>query len=334
MERVIRAGIVGLGVGERHAATYRTLPDVEVTAVCDIDPVRLREVADRQRVALRSEDYRTVTEHPDIDVVSICSYDEAHVEQAVSSLRHGKHVMIEKPVALTRRDAERLLEAQQEAGRIVTSNLVLRASPRFQALRAMIRAGEFGDVFNMEGDYLHQILWKITEGWRGRQSFYSTVFGGGIHLIDLMRWLLDDEVTDVCGMGTDLAVRGTGYRWPDTIVNLLRFEGGCLAKSMTSLAVQRPQLHALSIHGTRMSFVNDVPDGRLWWGDDPDAGRPMTEPYPGIEKGDLLPDFIDAVRQGREPNVTTRDVFRVMDICFAAWESVEAGHTVKVSYQV
>ena len=98
--RSIRAGVIGLGVGEQHLRSYSAIADCEVVSVCDINPVQLQDVADRWNVSGRHTDFRKITENPDIDVVSICSYDDAHVEQAISAFEHGKHVMVEKPVAL------------------------------------------------------------------------------------------------------------------------------------------------------------------------------------------------------------------------------------------
>ena len=239
--RPIIAAVIGLGVGERHVASYRAIDGVDVKSVCDIDPVRLREVADRHEVVGRHTDYRKITEDPDIDVVSICSFDEAHVEQAISAFRHGKHVMIEKPVALTPADARRLLAAQQESGRLLTSNLILRASPRFLELRDRMALGEYGDIFYVEADYIHQILWKLTDGWRGRQSNYSVIYGGGIHLIDLVRWLLGREVVEVVGMANNILTCGSAYTSHDSAVNILRFEGDVLCKTFTTLGPQRTQ---------------------------------------------------------------------------------------------
>ena len=330
----LRAGVIGLGVGERHVVGYADIPGVEVAAVCDVDPARLAEVADRRGVAGRFTDWRRVTEHPDIDVVSVCSYDDAHVEQAVSAFAHGKHVMIEKPVALNRADAARLLRAWQDSGRMITSNLILRQSPRFRELKQWIAAGDFGDIVAMEGDYIHQILWKLTEGWRGRMDFYCVTYGGGIHLIDLMRWLLEDEVDEVCGMGNKLLTAGSQYRFPDVIVNLLRFRRGTLAKTMSNLGPQRTQLHRLDVYGTRKTFSNDLPHAKLFDGDAPENERAVTTPYPGVEKYDLLPNFVAAIRGEGGAYVGGTDIFRVMDVCFACWESVEAGRTVKVSYQI
>lgn len=330
----LRAGIIGLGVGERHLYSYTELAGVEVKSICDIDEKRLHDVGSKYGIEHRYTDYRRITEDPDIDVVSICSYDNVHAEQAISAFRHGKHVMVEKPVALNRDDADAVLRAQQDSGRAITSNLILRASPRFKELKQQIQAGEFGDVFCIEGDYIHQILWKIVTGWRGKMDFYCVTYGGGIHLIDLMRWLIDQEIEEVSGMGNKMLTRGTEYKYDDTIINLLRFKNGTLGKCLTTFGPQRPQLHAINVYGTKKTFVNDIPHAKLFDGDGENTEVSVTTPYPGTAKGDLLPDFISSIREGREPEVSARDVFRVMDVCLAAWESVQAGQTIKVNYSI
>lgn len=332
--RNLKVGIIGLGVGEQHLISYVAQPDCEVTAICDLSAERAREIGDRYGVAARHTDYRRITEDPDIDAVSICSYDDAHAEQAISALRNGKHVMVEKPVALNRRDEEEILRAQQDSGRLLTSNLILRRSPRFREVKRMAEAGEFGEIFYLEGDYIHDILWKITEGWRGRMEFYCVTYGGGIHLIDLMRWIMGREVTEVSGMGNKILTRGTGYRYDDTIVNLLRFDGGALAKTASIYGPRRTKFHALDVYGTELTFLNDMPDAKLFTGDRPEDESAMTAPYPGMAKGDHIPDFVAAIRAGREPDVTACDVFRVMDVCFAAWQSVCEQRTVRVDYVI
>lgn len=330
--RPLKAGIIGLGVGEQHLVSYADIPGCSVRAICDIDPAKLKDVGDRHGIGHRFADYRAIVEDPEIDVVSVCSYDDAHAEQVVAAFRNGKHVMVEKPVALNPVEAEAVVRAQQDSGRLISSNLILRRSPRFIRLRDMIQAGEFGEIFYMEGDYIHQILWKITEGWRGRMPFYCVTYGGGIHLIDLMRWMIGQEIVEVSGMANKILTRDTSYRFDDTFVNLLRFEGGCLAKTLTTFGPQRPKFHALNIYGTRGTFLNDVPDARIHSSDDPADEERDATPYPGMRKGDLLPDFVAAIREGREPAVSATDVFRVMAVCFATWESVRAGRTVRVDY--
>ena len=323
-----------MGVGEAHLRSYQSVEGVEVSGICDIDPDRLDEIANRYDVPGRHADYRGVTEDPDIDVVSICSYDDCHADQLLSAFRHGKHVMVEKPVVLHRADAEVVYREMDASGKLITSNLILRESPRFREIKRMIDAGEFGDIFYVEGDYLHQILWKITEGWRGQMDFYCTFFGGGIHMVDLMRWLKGEEFKEVTAMSNDVLTRSSRYKYSDFFAALMKFESGAIAKCATTLGPQRTKFHALNVYGSKLTFVNDMPDAKLFSGDEPSDERPMTVPYPGMEKGDLLPEFIDAIRNGHQPQVDEIDVFRVMDVCFAVREAAETGRTVTIDYLI
>ena len=328
----LRTGVIGLGVGEAHVRSYQEIEGVEVAGICDIDPARLALIGDRYGVGGRYSDYRAITENPDIDVVSVCSYDDRHAEQILSALRNGKHVMVEKPFVLHKTEAEAVLRALNDSGRKITSNLILRRSPRFREVRQMIQDGLFGDIFYLEGDYLHEILWKITEGWRGRMDFYCTFYGGGIHLVDLMRWLLGQEFTEVTAMSNSIRTNGTSYQYPDFFAALMRFESGAIAKCATSLGAQRTHFHALNVYGSKRTFVNDIPNAKLFDGHKPESEHAMTAAYPGMEKGDLLPDFIDAIRNDRAPRVDEKDIFRVMDVCFAVREAAESGRTIKVHY--
>jgi predicted dehydrogenase len=135
-------------------------------------------------------------------------------------------------------------------------------------------------------------------------------------------------------MANKILTRDSDYRFPDMIINLLRFQSGAVGKTMTTFGPRRAQIHTLNVFGTKKSFVNDIPEATLFDGDRPENRHPMKVPYPAIAKSDLLPDFVSAIRENREPTISGRDVFRVMDICFAAWESVETNRTVKVAYQI
>ena len=334
IHRKLKIGVIGLGVGEQHVIGYQRIPNVEVTDICDIDPSVLKIVGDRNDVPNRHQDYKQITENPNIDVVSIASYDNCHAIQAISAFENGKHVMIEKPLALNRHEAEAILRAQQDSGRFLSSNLVLRKSPRFQELKNWIAKGYFGEIVTIEGDYLHQILWKLTQGWRGEMEFYCVTYGGGIHMIDLMRWLLDEEIVEVCGMSNKKLTRGSKFNFDDTVTNLLKFKSGTLGRTTSNLGAQRPQIHGLSVYGTEKSFINDTPHAKLFHGDNSEDIEIVETNYPGIDKFGLLPDFISSIRSGDEPEVSAKDVFRVMDICFACYESLKAKKTVNVDYLI
>jgi len=332
--KLLRTGVIGLGVGEQHVKTYQAIDGCEVKAICDFDTDHMNRVGNDYGINERYDDYRRITEHPDIDIVSICTFDNYHAEQAISSLNNGKHIMVEKPVALNRHDAERILRAQQDNNRHIISNFILRKSPRFEEVRQQVQSGEFGEIFHIEGDYLHHILHKVTEGWRGGMEFYCVAYGGGIHLIDLMRWIMGQEVIEVCSMGNNLLSRGSQFKFEDCLTSLFKFEGGATGKTTTAFGLQRTKFHALNVYGERKSFVNDMPDAKLFDGDQPENVHSVTTPYQSMKKGDHLPDFVQAIRTGNEPGVTVQDVFRVMDICFAAWEALQKQSTIKITYSI
>ena len=326
-------GIIGLGVGEKHIAGYQNIPKCKIKAVCDIDHKKLKEVADRNGITERYHDYRKITEDPEIEVISICSYDDVHTEQAVSALENGKHVMIEKPIAVSKEQADLLVSAYQSSNRLMTSNLILRCCPRFKHIKDEIEAGNLGELFYMEGDYIHAVPEKIMEGWRGEISFYSLIFGGGVHMIDLIRWYADEEVESVCAMGSNKETRHTGYPFDDTNVLLLKFPSGLLAKVLVSLTPQHPKFHALKIYGNKATFENRLENGIIYRGNEVALQEIIEKPYPGMEKGDLLPNFIAAIREEEKLFVHAREVFNVMDICLAAQESRHTQQFVNVKYR-
>ena len=121
---------------------------------------------------------------------------------------------------------------------------------------------------------------------------------------------------------------------PDFFAALLRSESGAIAKCASTLGPKRTKFHALNVYGSKLTFINDLPKGRFFSGDRPEDERADDTPYPGIEKGDLLPDFIEAIRNDRAPEVDATDIFRVMDVCFAVREAAETGRTVTIDYLV
>ena len=328
----IKVGVIGLGVGEQHIIAYQKIPGVEVKSICDIDPKKLTAVANRRNISFRFSDYKKITQDSDIEVVSVCSFDNFHAEQVISAFDNGKHVFVEKPIALHRHESESIYNTYINSGKKISSNLILRTEPRFKAVKEMVSRGEFGDIVSIEGDYIHDILWKIQTGWRGKMDFYCVVYGGGIHLIDLMRWIIGKEISEVSSMGNKILTKGSGYRYYDVIYSLLRYENGTIGKTMSNFGPKRTKFHSLNIYGTKKTFINDRPEGKIFTGDRIQDEINFKVPYPSHKKGDLIPDFIESIRQDKEAPISDKDIFRVMDICFAIWKSTLSGKIEKVNY--
>jgi predicted dehydrogenase len=330
----LRAGIIGLGVGERHIAGYRAHEDCEVVALADFDAGK-REMAAARYPGLKL--YATaeaLLDDPGIDVVSIASYDEAHFAQVRRALDAGKHVFVEKPLCQSREELATLHAALARNARLrLSSNLILRRTPRFCALKERIGSGDFGRLFHLEADYNYGRINKIIEGWRGRQEFYSVMLGGGVHVVDLLLWLAGERVVEVAGFGNRIATTGTPFRFDDMAVAILRFASGATAKVTANFACVFPHFHRLLVYGTAATFENGFEHGLVWRSREPGAmPERMDEAYPGAEKGDLIPSFIDAILGRRTAEIAERDVFDAMSVCLAIDEACRRGAIVAPIY--
>ena len=333
----LRAAIIGLGVGEQHIAGYRAHPGAEVVAVCDVDAAKLAMAAERYPELRRTPDARELLLDPEIDVVSVASYDDAHYDQIRLALEQGKHVFAEKPLVLHEHEAievARLLRAHPELR--LSSNLPLRLSPRFVRVREMIAAGELGDVFHVEGDYDYGRRHKLTDGWRGRIPYYSVMLGGGIHMVDLLTWITGLRISEVVSAeGNAMATAGSAFAHPSFVTALLRTEAGPLIKVNANLACVSRHFHAVRIYGTSGTFVNGLPDGVLYRtapAPQEAVATVIDDPYPGVAKGDLIESFVDSILTGADAAVTARDAFDGLSVCLAVERALAGGGPVSVEY--
>lgn len=332
--RNLRAAIIGLGVGEQHIAGYGRHPRCTVTALCDCAEDKLamaRVKYPHLRVTPNADDVLT---DPDIDVVSIASFDSAHAAQIMTALSHGKHVFVEKPICLFEEELRAIRAALSADPRLkISSNLILRKCPRFVELRELIHRGGMGRIYFLEGDYHYGRLHKITDGWRSREPFYSVVHGGAIHLIDLLLWLTGERVVEATAMGNQIASAGSPFHNHDMVVSLLRLASGAVAKVSANFGCVRPHFHAVNIFGTEATFQNDIPDARLYRSRDPDAApERIASAYPGAHKGDLLHSFVEAILNGTQPEVSAEDVFSAMSVSLAIEAASHQPGPVAVRY--
>lgn len=329
----LRVGIIGLGIGEAHIVGFRAHSGCEVTTLCDFSPEKLREVGSRYPGLKLVQDASAILQNPEIDVISIASYENYHHEQIMGALRNGKHVFVEKPMCQHPWQLKEIRDALTAQPKLrLSSNLILRKSPRFLHLRERIRGGEFGDIFCMEGSYNYGRVHKIHDGWRGKLDEYSAVLGGGLHIIDLMLWMTGDRVTEVSAFGTGIASRGTQYRFDDTVIAVLKFASGMVGKVSTNFPLVGPHFHEFSVFGTKATFVNGLPNARMYLSRDP-AVTPVeiNDPYPGLEKGDLIPGFISSIVSGSAPEISPDEIFRGLEVGFGIDRAVRENAVVRLS---
>jgi predicted dehydrogenase len=268
--------------------------------------------------------------------VSIASYDDAHFSQAVAALSARKHVFIEKPLCRSLDELRALKDCWRTSGQPqLRSNLVLRAAPLYRWLRAAIADGELGEVYAFDGEYLYGRLEKITEGWRGTVEDYSVVQGGAIHLIDLMLWLLKDRPTAAIAAGNRIATAGSPFRYDDFVAATLRFGDGHgpIARIAANFGCVHRHHHIVRVYGTKATFIYDDAGARLHRSRDPEK---LAEPLPHAplptSKGDLIPEFVEAVREGVDSTSAAQREFDVISCCLTIDEAARSGSWRPIAY--
>lgn len=253
---MLRLGIIGLGMGEAHAAACASVPEVEVRAVCDTDATRLDQVAEAHSVPARATDYRELVCRPDVDAVIVASPDRFHAEHAAAAMEAGKHVLCEKPLALTHRDCAAIVEAMDRTGRLCMVAQVCRFAPGFVRARELVEAGAIGELFLAESEYAHDYSGAGgAGGWRRDPAHpREPVIGGGCHAVDLLRWVAGD-VAEVSAYANHVALP----EWPvnDCTVAALRFRSGVVGRLMVSIGCKRAYTMRSVFCGTRGTIVCD-----------------------------------------------------------------------------
>ena len=206
---VLRVGVVGTGfIARPHAQALRALreiwgeelPAVELAVACDEDPRLAREFAARFGVGRVVTRWEEVTRDPSLDAVLVLVPNDLHAAVALDALRHGKHVLCEKPLAHTVADAAAIVDAGDAAGTVGQVAFVYRAWPAMQLARALVQAGEIGELFEFRGHFLHDYALDPTHphSWRfSRERAGAGSLGDlGSHVLDLARFLAGD-IADV-----------------------------------------------------------------------------------------------------------------------------------------
>ena len=336
MKQQLSAAIIGLGVGKQHIQGYEQHPKCRVVSVCDFSTEILSNFSSEYPDIETTTDADSILNNPDIDIVSIASYDNYHYDQILKAINNNKHIFVEKPICLYEHEAEHIYSLLLANKNIkLSSNLILRKSPRFMYLKDLIHRQEMGDIFYIEGDYNYGRIQKITDGWRGMIDFYSVVYGGGIHMIDLIRWLTSEKIIEVAAYGNKIASKKSSFMYNDMVVCILKFANGMIGKMSVNFGCVYPHYHALTVYGTKATFQNNVDYGLLFNSRDPHVKpKRIRVPYPGTHKSDLIYSFIESIVTNNHSTaeVKLNDVFDTMAVCFAIEKASLSSGSIPVKY--
>ena len=321
---MINAGVIGLGVGEQHVIALLNYPYVDKVFIWDQNPQKLADVKSRNPEAIIVKKESDIVGHSYCDMVCVASYDSDHYDQCIACIESGQHIFVEKPVCLYLEEAKSILNCLRDNPKVrFSSNLILRKSSRFADLKQRIDSNELGEIYSIDADYYYGRVEKLTEGWRGEIDFYSVFLGGGVHMVDLVRWLSGKEAVSVFAVSNKIVTEGTKFRYDDYISALISFDGGLQARVSANFGCVHPHYHSVKVFGAKSTFINGKEIGILHNSRSPDdVPQVIDTDYPGCKKGDLLKSFINEIESDSLPEYTIEDIFETLAVCFAVEQSV------------
>jgi len=332
---VLGAAVIGLGVGEQHAHAYAAHPAVGAVWLYDQNQEQTQAVAQRVAGARIARSFDELLRNPQVQILSIASFDDDHYEQVVAALTAGKHVFVEKPLCRSFAELKRIHALWSAAGGRLRlgSNLILRAAPLYRWVKAQLALGAFGELYAVDGDYLYGRIHKVTEGWRREVEDYSVIQGGGIHLLDLMLWLTGRRPATVTAAGNRISTAGSAFRYNDYCAATLHFDGGLIVRLSANYGCVHRHQHVLRMFGTSATLIYDDAGARLHETRDPaQAARRLEQSPLPAAKGDLIPGFIASIIDNTDYTAETQSVFDGICVALACDRASGSGKMEAVEY--
>lgn len=254
-EGKVRVGVLGLGAIAQvvHLPVLSEIADVELVAVCDADKAKAKAIAGRFGIPNVFDSDEAVFKSDLVDAIVICTPSHLHEPQAIAALESGKHVLVEKPLALSAEASARVVAAADKANRVLMVAMNNRFRPDSLALKPFVDGGELGDVFLARGAWLNRKVRVVRPTWRHRKA---TAGGGammdlGVQTLDLAMWLLSfPKVSSICTHFHTM--EGMEVEDSAAIIARLANGGGITLTVSWSLVADRDR-HYMRVLGTRGS---------------------------------------------------------------------------------
>jgi len=341
----LKVGIIGCGrVTEmRHLPVLSEIPDIEVAALADSDPERLEIIGRKFGISSMFREFRQLVSQPDLDIVAVCVPANCHAEVAIEALQEGKHLFIEKPLALSLDDCDAIIE-KVRPGQHALVGFNLRHHRLVWQAQKFISERLIGPIEAIRS--IHTSFHSTVPTWRERRRTGGGVlFEQAVHHIDLWRFLLQKEVREVYAVARS-------YEWEDLSATIIaQMEGGIVISAV--FCEQTSAANELEIIGRKGKlFISGYRFDGLRF--EPFSGNPgslssriheITHTLKNVpvaissinRKGEHHSTFREewrhfcqVVRGEAEPKCTLEDGRRAVQVVLAAAESDRIGRPVKV----
>jgi predicted dehydrogenase len=335
MER-LGVGIIGCGaVAEEYVKAFKKDQRSEIRALVSLKRADAELYRDQYDLDCAIEtDAAEMLRRKDTDIVVVCTPHNQHTKYAVAAAEAGKHIIIEKPVAITLEDMRKQQQAVKKAGVKTQVGFVLHWNPLLMTIDRLITQGVFGNIFMVEVDYMHRIWMTTEEKWyASKEQSGTAILTGGCHAIDALRWFARSEAKAVCAYQVKTE---NPIEYPGTISVNVEFEDGKIGRSTTTFDAQMPYRFNIGVYGTEGTIRNnEIYAPKLFPGQTdfmkipcilPDSADVAHHPFEGE-----VSHFLDCIIEDKRPYPDLEDAAQTHAICFAADLSAESGRPIAIS---
>ncbi|MBE6621379.1 MAG: Gfo/Idh/MocA family oxidoreductase [Ruminococcaceae bacterium] len=329
--------VVGVAImGELHLKGILDYENAVLGAICDSNPDRLKTIGDRYGIPeeKRYSDHKQLLNDPDVEAVVLSVPDQLHLPMSEEFLAAGKHVLCEKPLALTRSELDAIIAAANKSDRTFMVGQICRFTPAFVKAKEIIDAGTIGELYFVESEYAHDYE-TITHTWRGDPNRHGVV-GGGCHAVDLLRWIAGDP-EEVFAYGVHKLLPHVSY--DDATISVLKFPNKVVGKIFVSTGCKRDYTMRTLFYGTKGTIIcdNHSKELTLFTLQENSTAVNLTPTMVPIEvahhntTGEFKT-FADIILNGEPLVMTAVEGAKTVAACMAIVESSKTGKPVKPDY--
>jgi len=336
-----KMGVAILGTGwvsGEHIKAFQQNPHTDVRAILSRERARAEaRIGDYGLTGCRAyTDLDELLKDESIRIVSICTPHQLHTPQGVACARAGRHILVEKPMALTLEEVRELDAAVRETGVKSLVSFVLRWNPLFETIQALLAQGLIGRLYMAEVDYLSNIgPWYSGYEWiRQRRYGGTNLLTSGCHAVDALRWFVGGEVEEVFSYANTSPENPLRFEYDTNAETVLRFSNGVIGKVGCTIEGAMPYTFPVSLFGDQGAIRDNRIFTRRWPGQTgwatiptilPDTAEVSHHPFVGE-----MNHFVECILAGRESHCNVVDAVKTHEICLAAEISAREGRPVRL----
>ncbi|MGQ7871750.1 Gfo/Idh/MocA family protein [Bacillus sp. 1A] len=339
---ILKVGIIGCGsiAQHRHLPEYEANPYVQIVAVCDSNKKRAKEIANNYGVNMYT-DYNELINCEELDAVSVCTPNHLHASISITALQAGIHVLCEKPMATSKADAEMMIGAAEKSGKKLMIGHNQRFVASHQKAKQLIKSGAIGKIYSFRTAFGHSgpENWSVDgkESWffKKEEAFLGAMGDLGVHKADLIRYILNEEITEV-GAFVETSAK-TFSNVDDCAVCILKSESGIIGTLAASWSYVSKEDNSTIIYGEKATLrLEDDPTNSLiiqYKNGEVvkyELNKIQSNATVGQSNSHVIEQFVVSILSDKEPLINGVDGMKSLEVILAAIQSSETKQIVTI----